>query len=202
MSRAAPSKHALNIIDRPIARNKLDIPTVSLSAFAYLFSELISYAMDRAASITELEDRLDRVGYDVGCRMLELLSYREKATRRKPEILDMLKHIHSAAWPYMFGKTADDLQQANAADDEYMISDNDLLLGRFISIPKSYSSFVPGSLVAGIVRGMLDSAGFPARVSAHFVEQPSSSKPTTTILIKLNASVMQRQAALDAAKRG
>eukprot|EP00882_Tetradesmus_deserticola_P019443 GHRQ01020929.1.p2 GENE.GHRQ01020929.1~~GHRQ01020929.1.p2 ORF type:complete len:105 (+),score=41.65 GHRQ01020929.1:1196-1510(+) len=63
----------------------------------------------------------------------------------------------------MFGKTADDLQQANAADDEYMISDNDLLLGRFISIPKSYSSFVPGSLVAGIVRGMLDSAGFPAR---------------------------------------
>jgi hypothetical protein len=57
MSRAAPSKHALNIIDRPIARNKLDIPTVSLSAFAYLFSELISYAMDRAASITELEDR-------------------------------------------------------------------------------------------------------------------------------------------------
>jgi hypothetical protein len=107
--------------------------------------------------------RLDRVGYDVGCRILELLSYRERATRRKPEILDILKHIHSAAWPYMFGKTADDLQQANATDDEYMISDNDLLLGRFISIPKSYSSFVPGSLVAGIVRGMLDSAGFPAR---------------------------------------
>eukprot|EP00882_Tetradesmus_deserticola_P015907 GHRQ01016963.1.p1 GENE.GHRQ01016963.1~~GHRQ01016963.1.p1 ORF type:complete len:203 (+),score=77.37 GHRQ01016963.1:626-1234(+) len=202
MSRTVPSKHALNITDRPLARNKLDIPTVSLSAFAYLFSELISYAMDRAASITELEERLDRVGYDVGCRILELLSYRERATRRKPEILDILKHIHSSAWPYMFGKTADDLQQANAADDEYMISDNDLLLGRFISIPKSYSSFVPGSLVAGIVRGMLDSAGFPARVSAHFVEQPSSSKPTTTILIKFDESVMQRQAALDAAKRG
>lgn len=42
------------------------------------------------------------------------------------------------------------------------------------------------------------------RVSAHFVEQPSkeSSKPTTTILIKFDASVMQRQAAMDAAKRG
>jgi hypothetical protein len=40
------------------------------------------------------------------------------------------------------------------------------------------------------------------RVSAHFVEQPSSNKPTTTILIKFDASVMQRQAALDAAKRG
>jgi hypothetical protein len=42
------------------------------------------------------------------------------------------------------------------------------------------------------------------RVSAHFVEQPSkeASKPTTTILIKFDASVMQRQAAMDAAKRG
>eukprot|EP00878_Enallax_costatus_P041907 GHUV01048831.1.p1 GENE.GHUV01048831.1~~GHUV01048831.1.p1 ORF type:complete len:162 (+),score=35.21 GHUV01048831.1:363-848(+) len=83
--------------------------------------------------------------------------------RRKPEILDILKHIHSVAWPYMFGKTADDLQQANAADDEYMISDHDLMVGKFISIPKSYSSFVPGSIVAGMVRGMLDAAGFPAR---------------------------------------
>lgn len=34
----------------------------------------------------ELEDRLDRAGYDVGARMLELLSYREKVIRRKPEV--------------------------------------------------------------------------------------------------------------------
>lgn len=60
MLQSRTNKHALNIIDRPLARNKLDIPTVSLSAFAYLFSELISYAMDRAASITELEDRCGR----------------------------------------------------------------------------------------------------------------------------------------------
>jgi hypothetical protein len=49
------------------------------------------------------------------------------------------------------------------------------------------------------------------RVSAHFVDAPGrggdggssgSSKPTTTILIKFDPAVMQRQAALDAAKRG
>jgi hypothetical protein len=45
-------------------------------------------------------------------------------------------------------------------------------------------------------------AAAACRVSAHFVEQPSSNKPTTTILIKFDESVMQRQAALDAAKRG
>ena len=44
-----------------------------------------------------------------------------------------------------------------------MISDYDLLPSRYVSVPKSYGSFNPGGLVAGIVRGMLDTAGFPAR---------------------------------------
>lgn len=49
------------------------------------------------------------------------------------------------------------------ADDEYMISDYDLLVNRYISVPKTYGSFNPGAVVAGIVRGMLEAAGFPAR---------------------------------------
>lgn len=207
-----PNKHALNIVDRPIPKTRAEVPTVSFSAYAYLFSELISYAMDRAASITELEERLDKVGYEVGTRVLELLSYREKQVKRKPEVLDVLKFIHSTAWPSLFGKAANDLQQANAADDEYMISDHDLMVGRYISIPRSYATFVPGSIVAGIVRGMLAASGFPARVSAHSVELPSGgsrgagggagAKASTTILIKFDASVMQRQAALESARRG
>lgn len=44
-----------------------------------------------------------------------------------------------------------------------MISDYDLLINKYISVPKSYSSFNPGALASGVVRGMLDSAGFPAR---------------------------------------
>lgn len=58
--------------------------------------------------------RLDRIGYEVGTRYLELSSYREKVLRRKPEILEILRFIHNTAWPYMFGKSADDLQQAAA----------------------------------------------------------------------------------------
>ena len=49
------------------------------------------------------------------------------------------------------------------AYDEYMISDYDLLPSRYVSVPKSYGSFNPGGLVAGIVRGMLDTAGSQAR---------------------------------------
>lgn len=35
----------------------MQVPTVSFSAFAYLFSELIQYTIDRAQSTSELEDR-------------------------------------------------------------------------------------------------------------------------------------------------
>lgn len=147
--------------------------------------------------------RLDQVGFPVGVRLLELCSYRERQIKRKPEILDILRFIHSVAWPYMFGKAADDLQQANAAADEYMITDQDLLVNKYISVPKSYGSFNPGAVAAGMVRGMLDAAGFPARVSAHFVESGSrQAKAQTTILIKFDASVMQRQAYLDNLKKG
>lgn len=51
------ARQALNIVDRPLPKARPDVPTVSLSAFAFLFSEIISYAMDRAASVTELEER-------------------------------------------------------------------------------------------------------------------------------------------------
>ncbi len=56
--------------------------------------------------------RLEKVGFEVGIRVLELLSYREKVLRRKTDVLDILRFIHGPAWQYLFGKTADDLQQA------------------------------------------------------------------------------------------
>jgi hypothetical protein len=51
---------------------------VSLSAFAYIYSELVQYHQGRAASISELERRLESAGYGVGLKILELVAYRAK----------------------------------------------------------------------------------------------------------------------------
>ena len=51
---------------------------MSLSAFALLYSELVQYHQSRVASISELERRLERSGYGVGLRVLELLAYRSR----------------------------------------------------------------------------------------------------------------------------
>ena len=56
-----------------------------------------------------------------------------------------------------------DAAECVQADDEYMISDSDLFVNKFISVPKDMGQLNCAAFVAGIVRGVLDSAGFPAR---------------------------------------
>lgn len=49
------------------------------------------------------------------------------------------------------------------ADDEYMISDTEVFVNKFISVPKDMGQLNCAAFVAGIVKGILGGAGFPAR---------------------------------------
>jgi hypothetical protein len=42
----------------------------------------VQYHQGRAASVSELERRLESVGYGVGLKVLELVAYRSKEVRR------------------------------------------------------------------------------------------------------------------------
>ena len=50
------------------------------------------------------------------------------------------------------------------------MSDKDLLVNRFVSVPKDLGDLNCGAFAAGMVRGILRSAGFPAKVSAYYSE--------------------------------
>mmetsp|Transcript_10036 Transcript_10036/g.28460 ORF Transcript_10036/g.28460 Transcript_10036/m.28460 type:complete len:80 (+) Transcript_10036:509-748(+) len=73
-----------------------------------------------------------------------------------------------------------------------MISDHDLLVNRYISVPRDMGHLNCGAFAAGIVEGVLKSAGFPARVTAHSVASEGLSRPKTTILIKFAPEVIER----------
>ena len=93
-----------------------------------------------------------------------------------------------------------------------MIIDNDPPSTRFISVPKDISQLSCSSLTAGIVEAVLDGLGFvstptsqspffadvahqPGRVTAH--NTPTEQHPSrTTILIKLDKTVVEREEAL------
>ncbi|OAE35816.1 hypothetical protein AXG93_4225s1190 [Marchantia polymorpha subsp. ruderalis] len=161
------TKQHVNVVDRPLGKGKVE---VSLSAFSFLFSELVQYSQTRVDNIAELERRLEDAGAGVGLRTLELLCHREKV--------------------------ADSLEKGTEHEDEYMISEKELLVNRFISVPKDMGAFNCGAFVAGVVKGVLDGAGFPARVTAHFVAVEGQARPRTTILIKFAEEVLQREARL------
>lgn len=66
------------ILRKLIHTNSAEGSVVSLSAFAYIYSELVQYHQQRAASISELERRLESAGYGVGLKVLEMTAYRAK----------------------------------------------------------------------------------------------------------------------------
>ncbi|PNX78138.1 trafficking protein particle complex subunit 5-like protein [Trifolium pratense] len=71
-----------NVLDKPLNKGKTE---VSLSAFAFLFSELVQYNQTQVDNIGELERRLEDAGYAVGARVLELLCHRDKYESRSLE---------------------------------------------------------------------------------------------------------------------
>jgi hypothetical protein len=90
-----------------------------------------------------------------------------------------------------------------------MIIDNDPPIERHVSVPRDMSQLSCSSFTAGIVEAVLDGLGFvsasfsmclgpfnvnlqPARVTAH--NTPTQQHPSrTTILIKLEKSVLERE---------
>ena len=86
----------------------------------------------------------------------------------------------------LFGSAAKDavsLEKSVEQEDEFMIVEKQPLVSTYISsAPCSCAAFV-----AGIVRGVLEGAQFPARVSAHDEDS------RTVILIKFAPEVLERE---------
>lgn len=183
-----------NIYDRNI--NKTRNAEVSLSAFAFLFSEMVQYTQKRVNGINDLERRLNTLGYRVGTRVLELLFWRNEASSKTPKreirLVPVLMLMLNQVWKAVFSKAADALEKSVENADEYMIIDNDPPIERYITVPRDLSQLSCSSFTAGIVEAVLDGLGFPARVTAH--NTPIAQHPSRiTILIKLEKSVLERE---------
>ncbi len=168
-------------LDRPLPRGKQE---VGLSAFAFLFSEFIQYSQNRVNTADELARKLEDAGVSIGHRVLELGVLREKSSKRETRMLGILQFITSTVWKMLFGNAADSLEKSVEQEDEFMIVEKEPLVNTYISsAPCNCAAFT-----AGIVRGVLESAQFPASVSAHEYEDSR-----TVILIKFAPEVIERE---------
>lgn len=123
-------------------------------------------------------------------------------TQTRPlTIIQLLHFIKLNLWQHLFGRAADGLEKSSDASkpDEYMIIDNEPLVNKYISVPKNMDQLNCAAYVAGIVEGVCDGSGFPARVTAHTVRQPGEEEGRemwpgrTVFLVKFSPEVMERE---------
>lgn len=189
-----------SIYDRNLNRTKTT--EISLASFAYLFNTLITYHHSKSGSVSEIESRLNKSGYPIGIKLLDLLLYRQpqRAATRPTRILDLLQFIHGTLWRALFNRNADALEQGTEKKNEYMITDNEPLVNTFISIPKEISQLNCAAFVAGVIEGMCDAAGFSTDgVTAHWAGEGDELWPGKTIfLLRFKESVVERDEAIKA----
>jgi len=184
-------KNQMNIVDKPLPDRKSK-KEVSLSAFAFLFSELVQYTHRRVTHIKDLERRLADVGYSVGLRLLEYTAWKEKFSKRDTRMVRFLQFVATTVWKMLFGKPAT-LEKSMDKKEQYMITEETTLINTFISVPKDMQGLNCAALVGGIVEGMLDGAEFPARVTTHAVPVEEQRFPKTVILIEFEEEVLERE---------
>lgn len=125
--------------------------------------------------------------------------------------MSILHFVSATVWRSLFGKAADSLERSIDNADEFMIVDYEPITSTYISVPSDLGQLSVDSYLSGIIAGVLEGAGFPARVTAHNVTLEegegnkqgivaNSSIPRTekaVFLCKFSQEVLARDAALE-----
>lgn len=125
--------------------------------------------------------------------------------------MSILHFVSSSVWKSLFGKAADSLERSIDHLDEFMIIDYEPIASTFVSVPPDLGQLSADAYVSGIIAGVLDGAGFAARVTAHSVnvEEGEYTKPSgnatglpprkdkAVFLVKFSPEVLERDAALE-----
>lgn len=173
---------------------------MSLSAFAQLFSELIQYQTIKVHSANDLEEKLATLGRTVGSRILELISNRDRLTKRADSVTGMLQFISADVWKIICGKVVDSLEKSTENMDECafilvypakyeridMVFDAEPIITRFISVPHHLGYLNCAAYMAGMIVGMMERARFNAHINAHTIRSAPGFADKTVFLITVN----------------
>jgi trafficking protein particle complex subunit 5 len=202
-----PSTPSTSTASGAVPRNILDasltVPRgeVNRDAYLVLFSELVGYCRNRVESVPALETKLAELGYRIGVRSLDLIAAREKQTKREVRLLNALNMVVVNVWKFLFNKQADSLKKVHGSEDEFYIEEASPVVNRYVSVPRDYGDLNCAAFSAGIINGVLDSAGFRANVTAkvHARTAPSElnaggyTQPLTIYYIKFDEAVIARE---------
>lgn len=111
-------KGGVNIVEAPLSKGK---STVSLSAFAFLYSEILQRVEKETRNYEEYREKLSNLGKHVGLRILELYAYREVGSRRENSELGILQFISKTVWKVLFNKPPGELLKSEEGCRDLLI---------------------------------------------------------------------------------
>jgi trafficking protein particle complex subunit 5 len=199
---AATGGRPRNILDANLTQPRGE---VNRDAYLVLFAELVGYCRNRVESVTALETKLSELGYRIGMRSLDLIAARDRGTKREVRLLNALNMVVVNVWKCLFNRQADSLKKVRDSEDEFYIEEAAPMVNRYVSVPRDYGDLNCAAFSAGIINGVLDSAGFPASVTAkvHARSAPSEpnsggyTQPLTIYYIKFDDAVIAREKRLN-----
>ncbi|CAI4214788.1 unnamed protein product [Parascedosporium putredinis] len=157
----------------------------------------------KTGELSQASFALNAQGHPIGLKLLDLLIHREPTRNqvRPLTIIALLHFIKQSVWTHLFGRQADRLEKSANPEtpEEYMIIDNEPLVNAYISVPREMSQLNCAAFVAGIIEGVCDGAGFPAKVGAHSVGKEGEGEMwpgRTVFLVKFAPEVLEREAYL------
>ena len=168
---------------------KMIRPEINLSTYSFLLSEIIQHFLEKKISTEEIEIELEKLGENIGPRVLELISFREKSYKHEIKHVEMLKFIHSNVWKLLFGRNADSLEKAKDSEGEYMIKDYNLPFIKYISEQR----FSLASLMCGILKSILVCAGFDCKLNYYLTEEGSEKKTLVVFIIEFSKDVLKKE---------
>ncbi|KAJ3433654.1 41-2 protein antigen-related [Anaeramoeba flamelloides] len=157
MSKNKPQK---NILDRPISRSKNN--QISLNFYTFLFSQYVQYTREHTPKTSDLGKKLSKVGESIGYRLFELNTYKDKIRKRELKPTKILLYITDNFWKKIFGKAAT-LHRTEDERGQYMIVPESSTDNQFTELV--FGHLVCSEFVAGLIKGVLNSAEFNAEIS-------------------------------------
>jgi hypothetical protein len=166
---------------------------VSVASYVYLFNEMAALSRTTpsdAADNSQWESRLAELGASVGVRTLGIAALNDPHVKHRDlSTDDIVKFVATVMWRRWFDRPAS--RYASAEGGIHFVNDDEPAFLPLRPPESENSDFHYGSFVAGMVQGVLGACGFPATVSALYIN-PSPSA-ATQFLVQWDASVLERE---------
>jgi len=152
---------------------------MSSDLFALTYGSLVAQLVRDYESAEEINKQLERMGYNIGCRLIE--DYLAKtATGRCLDFKDVAEKIQAAFRLYL-GVTPS-ITNWSAASDEFSLTIDPNPLTEFVELPDNLMNLKYSNLYAGVIRGALEMVQL--EVQTYFVQDSLRGDSSTELRVK------------------